>query len=218
MSLLVIENLSYQVDAQQILKNIDLHVEEKEWVTLTGPSGSGKSTFLKLIASLLTPTSGSIIYQNKNQDIYEKTAYRKEVSYCFQNPTLFGETVYDNFLFPFTIRNLPYDALKVKKALHLVALTEDFIDKKIIELSGGERQRVALLRNLLFLPKILLLDEVTVGLDSENKQIVHNLLEKIHQSGVTFIQITHDADELDHATRTIVLQEGGLLNEPTRSK
>ena len=213
MSLLTIKDLSYQVDQQQILKNINLTVEENAWLTITGPSGGGKSTLLKIIASLLTPTSGSITYQNKDQEAYEKTTYRKEVSYCFQNPTLFGETVYDNLLFPFTIRALSYDALKVKKALQLVALTEDFLDKKITELSGGERQRVALLRNLLFLPKILLLDEVTVGLDSENKQIVHELLGKIHESGVTLIQITHDVEELANATHMVTIQEGGVLNE-----
>lgn len=213
MSLLTIKDLSYQVDQQQILKNINLTVEENAWLTITGPSGGGKSTLLKIIASLLTPTSGSITYQNKDQEAYEKTTYRKEVSYCFQNPTLFGETVYDNLLFPFTIRDLPYDALKVKKALQLVALTEGFLDKKITEISGGERQRVALLRNLLFLPKILLLDEVTVGLDSENKQIVHELLGKIHESGVTLIQITHDVEELANATHMVTIQEGGVLNE-----
>lgn len=218
MSFFTIKDLSYQVDEQQILNNINLCVDEHAWLTITGPSGSGKSTLLKIMASLLTPTSGSVIYQGKKQADYEITAYRKEVSYCFQNPTLFGETVYDNFLFPFTIRHLPYDPEKVKKGLTLVALTEDFVDKKITELSGGERQRVALLRNLLFLPKILLLDEVTVGLDSENKEIVHRLLEQIHQSGVTLIQITHDIEELAHATQMITLQEGGLLNESTCSE
>lgn len=216
MTLLCINDLSYQVDTQKILSHINLQVQENDWLMITGPSGGGKSTLLKLIASLLTPTSGSIIYQNKNQKEYETTTYRKEVSYCFQNPTLFGETVYDNLLFPFTIRELPYDEVKVKHALQLVALTDDFITKKITELSGGERQRIALLRNLLFLPKLLLLDEVTVGLDSENKQIVHDLLEQVHQQGVTILQISHDTEELATATHTIFLQEGGLLNESTR--
>lgn len=211
MSLVVIKDLMYKVDAQQILKSIDLSIEENDWLTITGPSGSGKSTLMKLIASLLTPTSGEIIYQGKDQSEYEMTDYRKEVSYCFQNPTLFGETVYDNLLFPFTIRNLPYNDKKVKEALQMVALPESFIDKPVTELSGGERQRIALLRNLLFLPKILLLDEVTVGLDSKNKQIIHDLLEKIHQRGVTLIQISHDIEEITNAMRVVTIQEGVIL-------
>lgn len=211
MSLVVIKDLMYKVDAQQILKSIDLSIEENDWLTITGPSGSGKSTLMKLISSLLTPTSGEIIYQGKDQSEYEMTDYRKEVSYCFQNPTLFGETVYDNLLFPFTIRNLPYNDKKVKEALQMVALPESFIDKPVTELSGGERQRIALLRNLLFLPKILLLDEVTVGLDSKNKQIIHDLLEKIHQRGVTLIQISHDIEEITNAMRVVTIQEGVIL-------
>ena len=93
----------------------------------------------------------------------------------------------------------------------MVALPESFIDKPVTELSGGERQRIALLRNLLFLPKILLLDEVTVGLDSKNKQIIHDLLEKIHQRGVTLIQISHDIEEITNAMRVVTIQEGVIL-------
>ena len=95
-TLLTIHQLSYQVGKQPILSNVNLTVEEGDWLTIGGPSGSGKSSLLKLIASLQTPTSGAILYQGKAQDTYEITTYRQEVSYCFQNPTLFGETVYDN--------------------------------------------------------------------------------------------------------------------------
>ena len=215
-TLLTIHQLSYQVGKQPILSNVNLTVEEGDWLTIGGPSGSGKSSLLKLIASLQTPTSGAILYQGKAQDTYEITTYRQEVSYCFQNPTLFGETVYDNLLFPFTIRHLPFDQTKAEDALQLVALKPDFLSKNINDLSGGERQRVALLRNLLFLPKLLLLDEVTVGLDSENKQIVLDFLEKIHQKGVTLLQITHDESELAHSKKTIWIQNGGIVDERVR--
>ena len=214
MNLFVLKQLSYQVGQQKILSNIDLTVEQGAWLTIVGPSGSGKSSLLKIMASLQTPTSGEILYQNKPQSSYEITTYRQEVSYCFQNPTLFGETVYDNLLFPFTVRNLPFDQKKAEEALKMVALSSDFLHKNVTELSGGERQRVALLRNLLFLPKVLLLDEVTVGLDSENKQIVLDLLSKIHQQGVTLLQITHDESELAYSQKTIWIQDGGIVDEP----
>lgn len=214
-SLLTIQQLSYQVGEQKILSNINLNVDAGDWLIISGPSGGGKSSLLKVIASLQTPTAGTIFYQGKAQDSYEVTTYRQDVSYCFQNPTLFGETVYDNLLFPFTVRHLPFDQTKVEECLKLVALKTDFLHKNINDLSGGERQRVALLRNLLFLPKILLLDEVTVGLDNENKQIVQNLLEKIHQQGVTLLQITHDDSELAQNKKIIWIQNGGIVDEPT---
>ncbi len=87
--------------------------------------------------------------------------YRQKVSYCFQQPTLFGETVYDNLLFPFTVRQEAFNQEKVVALLQQVKLPAAYLEKKIAELSGGERQRVALLRNIIFVPDVLLLDEVT---------------------------------------------------------
>ena len=91
--------------------------------------------------------------------------YRRASSYCFQQPTLFGETVADNLAFPYQIRKQVMDTKRVVTALNNVGLSERTLHQPIIELSGGERQRVALIRNILFLPKVLLLDEVTAGLD-----------------------------------------------------
>ncbi|MTD42128.1 ATP-binding cassette domain-containing protein [Erwinia sp. CPCC 100877] len=179
--------------------------------TITGPSGGGKSTYLKLLASLLTPSSGKILFENQNIAELTPEKYRMQVSYCFQQPTLFGQTVRDNFLFPYEIRKQPFDEGHALTLLEEVKLPEQYLDKRITELSGGEKQRIALIRNVLFLPKILLLDEVTAGLDEDSKQIVNQwLLELNQKQQVTLIRVTHDSTELAQATRVRKIIAGRL--------
>src|SRR5699024_1333948 len=119
------------------------------------------------------PTRRSSDLDGQPIESYDPIMYRRQVSYCFQQPTLFGETVADNLAFPYQIRKQVMDTQRVVTALNNVGLSERTLHQPIIELSGGERQRVALIRNILFLPKMLLSDEVTAGLDENNKQIVH---------------------------------------------
>lgn len=213
MSVLEVQQMSYKSGANQILTEISFVVSQGEYLAISGPSGGGKSTLLKVIASLLTPTSGKILFKDKDQNEYPVTDYRRQVSYCFQQPTLFGKTVRDNTEFPFTIRNQVFSEDKVRELLQLVDLPVSFLDKPIIELSGGERQRVALIRNLMFLPEILLLDEVTVGLDEESKGIVQALVQNVHKQGVTILQVSHDEEDLQQAARVLKMEGGHLKYE-----
>lgn len=208
---LSLKNISYQVKDKTIISNLSLDIEKSDFLTITGPSGSGKSTILKLLANLISPTEGIIEFKDKNIDQYSPDEYRWHVSYCFQQPALFGEKVIDNLSFPFQIRRQKFDKAKAVEALKEVDLGADFLDKKITELSGGEKQRVALIRNLLFKPDVLLLDEVTTGLDDHSKEIVHNLIKKVHQQDTTIIQVTHDNDEIKNAIKTIKVVEGRIV-------
>ncbi|MGX6978255.1 ABC transporter ATP-binding protein [Vagococcus elongatus] len=212
MPILTLENVSFESKQQKIIKNIDLSVEEGAFLTLTGPSGSGKSTLLKLIASLITPTDGKILFENQFQSSFQLTDYRQQVSYCFQQPALFGATVKDNLVFPFLVRDEEFNQEMVQEHLELVDLPTSFLDKKITEISGGEKQRVALIRNILFLPKILLLDEVTSGLDEKSKEIVLELIRLIHTKGVTVLKVTHDEIEIQEAEHIITIVKGEILN------
>lgn len=216
MSILSLTDISYQVEQRQILNKVNLEVQAGDFLTLTGPSGGGKSTLLKIIASLISPSDGEIIFQGQNQRDYEITTYRQLVSYCFQQPSLFGQTVADNLQFPFVIRNEPSSQVQIEQALTKVNLPTSYLNKNITELSGGEKQRVALLRNTMFLPKILLLDEVTVGLDARSIEIVHQFIKQLWQeAGLTIIQITHNQAELSQAAKVLWLEEGSLSDVTT---
>ncbi|WP_056952051.1 ABC transporter ATP-binding protein [Lacticaseibacillus nasuensis] len=206
--LLTLSAVGYTPHATPILTDISFTVMPGEFVTIAGPSGSGKSTLLRLIATLLTPTTGTITYAGRPQSSYEKTAYRREVSYCFQQPSLFGRTVQDNLTFPYTIRQQPADPERLTAALATMSLPAAMLTKPITELSGGEKQRIALLRNLLFEPKLLLLDEVTTGLDAVTKDTVHQVIAEANARGVTVLSVTHDDRELAQATRTITIAAG----------
>lgn len=208
MDIIELNKVSYQVEDKQILKEIDLHVAEGQRITLTGPSGSGKSTILKLVASLISPTQGQINFQGKDVAQLDPISYRRQVSYCFQQPSLFGTTVTDNLRFPFELRDEPFNQQQAVELLWKVDLDESYLNKKIETLSGGEKQRVALIRNLLFPPKVLLLDEVTTGLDENSKAIVHKLIRNYHQEGTTILEVTHDATELDLSNHLITIKEG----------
>lgn len=204
------EQLDYQVDGRQILHQLNLAVAAGDYLTIAGPSGSGKSTLLKLLAGFLTPTGGTIRFRGEEQASYPVPQYRQQVSYCVQQPLLFGQTVRDNFAFPYQITNQPVDQERINHLLQAVDLPASYIEKGITELSGGERQRVALVRNLLLDPSVLLLDEVTTGLDLASKQIVLALLEQEHQRGKTLVKVTHDQEEIAAAGHLLTMKEGKL--------
>lgn len=211
MKQIVFEKVAYQVGQQQILHNISLQIDQGEVVTIAGPSGSGKSTLVKLLASLLTPTAGQIWYQGRDITQEEPVAYRRKVSYAMQQPTLFGKTVRENLQFPYELRQLDFDEQRALAGLQAVGLTAVYLDREVKNLSGGERQRVALLRNILILPEVLIMDEVTAGLDANNREIIAQLVAQLQQEGVTIIIVTHDEQEIARASRLVEIKQGQIM-------
>lgn len=204
--LLVLEGIHYQIDEQVILDAVSFTLKSGEFKLITGPSGCGKSTLLKIVSSLLSPTRGNIIFNGKNIDDVAPEEYRKQVSYCFQTPALFGDTVYDNLALPYQIRKLKPDEKKIRQDLALLALPDSMLKKGINELSGGEKQRISLIRNLQFMPKVLLLDEITSALDEDNKCNVNELIRRlVAEQGLGVLWVTHDKDEIAHADEVITL-------------
>ena len=213
MKIFELDNLGLVSPEKMILEGISLSIEEGEHLTITGPSGSGKSSLLKVLAGLVSPSSGRLFYQGQDLEDLDPVSYRREVSYCFQQPVLFGQTVRDNMAFPFEIRQILFDQKKVLAALARLDLGPEFLEKPIKELSGGEKQRVALVRNLLFEPKVLLLDEVSSGLDEKTKTLLRTFLNDLHQAGVTLIEVTHDQREIEEAEHLVTIVEGRLAHE-----
>ena len=213
MKIFELDNLGLISPEKMILEGISLSIKEGEHLTITGPSGSGKSSLLKLLAALVSPSSGQLFYRGQDLGVLDPVAYRREVSYCFQQPVLFGQTVRDNMVFPFEIRQIPFDQERVLSALARLNLGPEFLDKPIKDLSGGEKQRLALVRNLLFEPKVLLLDEVSSGLDEKTKILLRAFLKDLHQEGVTLIEVTHDQQEIEAAERLVTIVGGRLAHE-----
>lgn len=204
--LLRLQDLSFSLNQQVLLKPTSLELHPGEFCLLTGPSGCGKSTLLKIVASLQDPTDGQVFFNGQNIAEIKPETYRQEVSYCFQTPTLFGKTVFDNLALPYQIRDKKIDKSAMTQWLPRVNLPTTLLDKNVQELSGGEKQRVSLLRNLQFMPKVLLLDEITSALDEENKQNVNAIIaDLVRQQGLAVIWVTHDRNEIRHAQRVISL-------------
>lgn len=212
MKIFELKKVSVESSGKTILKAISLDIDKGAYLTITGTSGSGKSTLLKVLSTLQSYQSGDVMYAGQNLKTLDPVLYRREVSYCFQQPVLFGTTVRDNLTFPFQIRKLDFDEKKALTLLSEVNLDKNFLDKPLTELSGGEKQRVALVRNLIFQPQVLLLDEVTAGLDADNKAIVRQLIGRAQAMGVTILEVTHDATEILGAT-TLIRIEGGEIVE-----
>jgi len=205
--LLDVQDVAFSVRDRQLLRPVSLQLHQGDSVLLTGPSGSGKSTFLKILASLITPTSGRILFRSIDIVTLKAEEYRQQVSYCFQTPQLFGQTVYDNLVLPWQIRRLKPQQDKMVAALESVNLSPDMLNKPVDQLSGGEKQRVGLLRNLQFMPQVLLLDEVTSALDEENRLAVLSLINRISaEEKVAVVRISHDVNDIQQAEQVLRLE------------
>ncbi|AGK96853.1 ABC transporter ATP-binding protein [Clostridium pasteurianum] len=211
MSLLDFQNVTYINDDKTILKDISINIDSGDFISVIGPSGSGKSTFLKLCAHLISPTQGKIIYKNKSYMEYNPIEWRKNIGYCFQNPYLFGDNVIENFNFPYSIRNEKIDLKRIEELLSIFKLKKDCLDNKVNNLSGGEKQRIALIRNLLFKPEILLLDEVTSALDVDNTLIVEKVIQSLNEEGITILWITHDPLQSKKYSNKVISMENGEI-------
>lgn len=211
MSLLEFQNVSFDNDGKSILSDISVHIEAGDFISIIGPSGSGKSTFLKLCSHLISPTGGSILYKGKDIHEYNPTEVRKSISYCFQTPYLFGDTVIENMHFPFSIRNVKLDTLRVNDLFSQFKMPADFLNKEVKNLSGGEKQRIALIRSLLFKPEILLLDEITSALDVDNAEIVENVITSLNKEGVTILWITHNLEQSRRYANKLLTIEAGEI-------
>ena len=186
-----------------ILKNVNLDVEEGEYLAIMGPSGSGKTTLMNLIGCLDVPTSGS-------KQLAE--VRNKELGFVFQSFNLLPKlTALENVALP-----LLYGGVKkaerlerARAALETVGLS-DRVDHRPDQLSGGQCQRVAIARAIVGKPKLLLADEPTGALDSASGAAVMELFRQLHESGSTIIMITHDRSIAKHAAKLMTIRDGVL--------
>ena len=213
-----IKDLSKSFGDHEVLRKIDMDIEEGEIICIVGSSGSGKSTFLRCINKLERPTKGKILYHGKEvRDVQrDVNEYRAKVGMVFQSFNLFNNmTVLQNCM------------ICTRKVLHISrqeafdrAITHlkevgmaPFIHAKPSQLSGGQKQRVAIARSLCMNPEVLLFDEPTSALDPEMVGEVLNVMKDLATTGLTMIIVTHEmAFARDVSTRTIFM-DGGYVAE-----
>ncbi|WP_337879676.1 ABC transporter ATP-binding protein [Rheinheimera sp.] len=202
------------------LRAIDLHVQEGEFVALTGPSGSGKSTLLNVIGTLESFDQGQYLLDGQPvQGLSDRalSALRNEkIGFIFQGFNLIKDfSLFDNIELPLRYRgmNAAERKRRVEQALETVGLAARR-DYHPSQLSGGQQQRVAIARAIAGEPRILLADEPTGNLDSLMARQVMELLEKINQQGCTILMVTHDPDQARRAGRHVQIVDG-QLNDAT---
>ena len=189
---LVIDNISFSYGDRDILRNFTLQIPPGKTTAVVGPSGSGKSTLLRIIAGLLTPTTGTIILNG--HDISHVPTHLRSVGMVFQDNQLFPHlSVYDNVTFGLRMAKIDKRIIaeRCRELLDLVGLAEA-AKQSVAILSGGEAKRVALARALAPSPQVLLLDEPLTGLDNElHDRLAQDLQRILHATSTTALLVTH---------------------------
>ena len=218
--MLKIEDLAYTYKSKyqtvKALKGITYAFEPGKFYALIGKSGSGKTTLLSLLAALDIPTEGRVVYEDKTTAEIDRDLYHRDtVAVIYQSYNLLPLlSVMENVTFPLELKKVP-DASKIaEEKLRAVGLDETYFKRLPAMLSGGEQQRVAIARALASDAKIILADEPTGNLDTENSEIVIDLLQKLaHEEGYCVIVVTHDLSIADKADEVLRLKDGCLIQE-----
>ena len=213
MNILTLNGISKIYGDLKALDNINLNVEEGEWLSIMGPSGSGKTTLMNIIGCMDKPSLGKI--ELAGQDISklsskELTVVRRDtIGLVFQQFHLVNYlTALENVMMAQYYHSMP-DEEEAMEALASVGLKER-AKHLPNQLSGGEQQRVCIARALINHPKLLLADEPTGNLDEKNELLVMEIFEKLHNTGSTIIVVTHDPEVADQAERMVVLEHGKI--------
>ena len=213
-NIISLRNIVVDFDGDRILKNIDLDIKDKEFVTLLGPSGCGKTTTLRIIGGFLTPNSGDVLLDGKR--INDLPPHKRDVNTVFQRYALFPHlNVYENIAFGLRVKHLGEKEIqrRVGEMLELVNLM-GFERRSVNRLSGGQQQRVAIARALVNHPKILLLDEPLGALDLKLRKEMQTELRKIQQElEITFVYVTHDQEEALTMSDTVVVMNNGHIQQ-----
>jgi putative ABC transport system ATP-binding protein len=213
---------AYQTPAGEFiaLENVDLKVDQGEFVSVVGKSGSGKSTLINMITGIDRPSSGHILVDGLTvNDLKEgpMAEWRgRSIGIIFQFFQLLPMlTCMENVILPMDFCNMYSGRERRERALHLLEQVEmaDHAHKLPSEVSGGQQQRVAIARALSNDPPILAADEPTGNLDSQTAEAVFKLFEELVARGKTILMVTHDADLAGRVTRTITLADGRIVGE-----
>mgnify|MGYP000479272711 FL=1 len=216
MALIQVRDLVKEFDGQTVLSNINLDLKEGDVRVLMGASGSGKSTLLRCLNRLVEPTSGSIIFRGKevlhpDVDVRE---LRKQIGFVFQQFALYSHlTVLENVTLALKVLEGMKKAEANEKALSTLEKFDMTIHqhKYPAQLSGGQQQRVAIARALAMDPAVLVLDEPTSALDPIMSRDVADLINRLHETGITMMCVTHDLALAQNISDTVMFLDKGVI-------
>lgn len=220
------EDLSFAYPSrpnENVLRNIQVHIQANQMVALVGVSGAGKSTVAALLLRLHDPVSGELLFDGKDSRKYSLSALRSQIALVPQDIFLFGGTIRENIAYgkPGATDEEIIEAAQKANAMEFITRFPENLDTLVGErgtqLSGGQRQRIAIARAVLKNPKILILDEATSSLDSEAERLVQDALEKLMQ-GRTSIVIAHRLSTVRKADQILVLDKGQLVERGTHEE
>ena len=217
--MITVEGITKSFGSLKVLKGIDLHVEKGEIISIVGASGAGKTTLLQIIGTLDKADSGTVHINgqklNSLRDSHLSDFRNKNIGFVFQFHQLLPEfTALENVMIPALIGKVKDSQAKqkAKELLDMLGLA-DRLGHKPNELSGGEKQRVAVARALINNPAIILADEPSGSLDTENKEELHQLFFKLRDTlGQTFIIVTHDENLASITDRTVHMKDGQIFD------
>ena len=215
--LIRLANCTMAFDGEVVLDNINLYINDQEFLTLLGPSGCGKTTTLRIIGGFQTPTQGDVFFDGVR--INDVPPHKRQINTVFQKYALFPHLdVFENIAFGLRIAKVPADEIeqRVTEMLGVVSL-KGFEHRKIHQLSGGQQQRVAIARALMRYPKILLADEPAASLDPVTGHQILELLKEIQKTeGVTVLMNSHNLElSLEFSDRIIGLKGGSVAFDGT---
>lgn len=204
---ILINNLKKRYGKSLILDISSMNLPSSQINAIVGPNGCGKSTLLNIIAGLDREVEGNIFY-GKNKESIKKVA--KDITLVMQKPQIFKDTVFNNAAIGLKFRGIKGKELEegAMRALELVGLKE-YSHRKATTLSGGEAQRLAFARAIAFEPKVVLLDEPTSNIDSENKEVIGYIISRMKSRGLNIVLVSHDAKEIQSLADNIY-----QLNKP----
>lgn len=223
MSRIELRGINKYYGRNHVLKDINLVIEDGEFMTLLGPSGCGKTTTLRVVAGLEKPQEGYMYMGDREivnapEKFYEEPG-KRHLNLVFQSYALWPHmTVFDNVAFGLEVAKVPKEEIrrKVENALKRMRI-EAFIDRYPSELSGGQQQRVAIGRALMNAPAVVLADEPTGNLDSRNSHEIMALLRESNKRfDQTLVVITHDEDIACMADRVIAIEDGRIASDERR--
>jgi putative ABC transport system ATP-binding protein len=194
------------------LRGVDLSIGKGELLAITGPSGAGKTTLLHILGCLDQPTNGDVLIDGVNTSNLPESELvklrREKIGFVFQQFYLIpGLSVFDNIALPLLFSKKPAKRDRIMALAEMVGL-EHRLDHTPAQLSGGEMQRTAIARGLVNAPEILLADEPTGNLDSENSDKIYEILRSLSRSGLTTVMITHNSDLAARAGRVVRIKDG----------